>query len=211
MNERGRETGQGPKFTLDIEGALHPWDQDTITMEQIAALGGWEPQQGVIQIDKDNDERQIQPGEVVQLKPGLGFSKKIRWRRGGPVEERIDVDLTLLKGRFPSVEYRDRWVLIPSYPLPPDWSAKQTDIAFHVRDGFPGIGPYGLYAPVGLRYKGERPDRYTEPAGTQPPFGGTWGIFSWESDDWRATADPRTGHNLLNWALGATQRFREGS
>ena len=74
--------GQEPKFTLDIEGALKPWDEDTITTEQIAALGGWDVSLGVLRIDKDNNERTLRPGEVVKLEPGLGFSKKVRFRRG---------------------------------------------------------------------------------------------------------------------------------
>lgn len=74
--------GGGPKYTLDMEGKLVPWDRDTITTEEIVALGGWEPSQGAMIIDKDNNERQLQPGEVVDLKPGMGFSKKYRFRRG---------------------------------------------------------------------------------------------------------------------------------
>jgi hypothetical protein len=74
--------GEGPKFTLDIEGTLTPWDADTITTEQLAALGGWDIAQGVIMVDKDNNERTLKPGEAVDLKPGLGFSKKVRFRRG---------------------------------------------------------------------------------------------------------------------------------
>lgn len=76
------EQGEGPKFTLDIEGTLTPWDANTITTEQLAALGGWDIAQGVIMVDKDNNERTLKPGETVDLKPGLGFSKKVRFRRG---------------------------------------------------------------------------------------------------------------------------------
>jgi hypothetical protein len=76
------DKAQGPKFTLDIEGTLHPWDEDTITTEQIAALGGWDVSLGVLLIDRDNNERTLKPGEVVELKPGMGFSKKVRFRRG---------------------------------------------------------------------------------------------------------------------------------
>lgn len=76
------DKGQGPKFFLDIEGIERPWDKDTITMEEIIALGGWDASQGAILIDKDNNERTLQPGEVVELKPGMGFSKKIRFKRG---------------------------------------------------------------------------------------------------------------------------------
>jgi hypothetical protein len=73
---------QGPKYFVNIEGTEHPWPKDTIATEEIIQLGGWDPSLGVIEIDKDNNERTLQPGEVVELKPGHGFSKKIRWKRG---------------------------------------------------------------------------------------------------------------------------------
>lgn len=72
-----------PKYTLNIEGVgLVPWDEDTITTEQIADLGGWDVSQGVIEVDADNNERTLAAKEVIQLKPGLGFGKKHRWKRG---------------------------------------------------------------------------------------------------------------------------------
>jgi hypothetical protein len=74
--------GQGPKFFVDIEGVLKPWDKNTITTEEVIKLGGWDLSQGAILIDKDNNERTLAPGEVVELKPGQGFSKKIRFKRG---------------------------------------------------------------------------------------------------------------------------------
>jgi len=73
--------GHGPKYYVDIEGTVHPWEKDTITFEEIVALGGWDVSQGVIQIDKDNNETTLQPGQVVELKPGHGFSKKYHWKR----------------------------------------------------------------------------------------------------------------------------------
>jgi len=76
------EDAQGPKYTLDIEGTLKPWDKDTITMEEVASLGGWDPKAGVIVIDKENNERTLQPGDVVEIKPGMGFSKKVHFKRG---------------------------------------------------------------------------------------------------------------------------------
>jgi hypothetical protein len=76
------EGAQGPKYFIDIEGVQKPWESDTITTEQIIALGGWDSSQGAILIDKDNNERTLQPAEVVELKPGMGFSKKIRFKRG---------------------------------------------------------------------------------------------------------------------------------
>ena len=73
---------KGPKYTINIEGTDHPWEQDTITTAQIAQLGGWDLSQGVIEVDKDNNERTLAPDEIVQLKPGQGFGKKHRWKRG---------------------------------------------------------------------------------------------------------------------------------
>ena len=81
-NTADKGPGNGPKFLLDIEGTDRPWDEDTITTEQIIGLGGWDLSQGAILIDKDNNERTLVPGEVVELKPGMGFSKKIRFKRG---------------------------------------------------------------------------------------------------------------------------------
>ena len=71
------------KFEVDIEGALKPWDKDTITTEEVAALGGWDVSEGVVLIDlEDGTERNLKPDEVIKLRPGLGFSKKIRFQRG---------------------------------------------------------------------------------------------------------------------------------
>ncbi|NQT37794.1 MAG: multiubiquitin domain-containing protein [Planctomycetes bacterium] len=69
-------------FVLNIEGTKHEWPRGTITTEEIAQLGGWDPAIGVIEIDKHNNERTLQPDEVVELKPGHGFAKKVRWKRG---------------------------------------------------------------------------------------------------------------------------------
>lgn len=70
------------KFLLDVEGVLKEWDQATITTEQVAELGGWDISQGVILIDKDNNERTLAPQEIIEIKPGQGFSKKVRFKRG---------------------------------------------------------------------------------------------------------------------------------
>lgn len=71
-----------PKYHLDIEGVLKDWDKDTITTEEIIALGGWDASQGAMIVDQDNNERQLKPAEVVELKPGMGFSKKVKFKRG---------------------------------------------------------------------------------------------------------------------------------
>ncbi len=75
-------SGHTKTFHLDIEGRTFAWGQPTITTEEIARLGGWDPAQGVIMVDRENTERTLNPDERVEIKPGLGFGKRIRWKRG---------------------------------------------------------------------------------------------------------------------------------
>lgn len=80
--ENNRE-GKGPKYHINIEGETYPWDKDTITTEEIITLGGWEPAKGAMVIElKTNEQRNLQPGEVIEVKPGMGFAKKITFKRG---------------------------------------------------------------------------------------------------------------------------------
>lgn len=80
-NQHHPDQGHGPKYQVDIEGKLFPWDKRTITPAEIRLLGGL-PADPVMVIDGDNNERQLAEDEVVELKPGLGFSKKVRFKRG---------------------------------------------------------------------------------------------------------------------------------
>jgi len=72
----------GPRFIVNIEGTEHEWPRRTITTREIAQLGGWDVTQGVLLIDAENNERQLDPDEVVELRPGLGFAKRVRFKRG---------------------------------------------------------------------------------------------------------------------------------
>lgn len=75
--------GSGPKFQLNIEGTLHDWDESTITVAEIRDLGGLPDNLPVLEIDlKTNEERTLAEDETVTLRPGLGFSKKISFKRG---------------------------------------------------------------------------------------------------------------------------------
>ena len=65
-----------------IEDVFHPWPRPTITTEEIAALGGWDVSQGVIEVDPDQNERTLSPDEVIKLRPGVSFGKKLRFKRG---------------------------------------------------------------------------------------------------------------------------------
>jgi len=73
---------EGPKYLVDIEGTEHPWAQSTITVPEIRTLGGIPSDVPVIEIDTDNNQRQLPEDEVIELKPGHGYSKKIKYGRG---------------------------------------------------------------------------------------------------------------------------------
>ena len=73
----------GPKYFVNIEGNEAPWDEATITSADIRRLAGWDAGQQVIEIDLEtNVEHSLVEGEAVNLKPGHGFSKKIKFQRG---------------------------------------------------------------------------------------------------------------------------------
>lgn len=71
-----------PLIRVCIEDMFHPWPRPTITTEEIAALGGWDISQGVIEVDPDQNERTLAPDEVIKLRPGVSFGKKLYFKRG---------------------------------------------------------------------------------------------------------------------------------
>ena len=76
-------TNESHKYEVDIEGEFKPWDSETITTEQVAALGGWDPAEGVILVNLDDGtERTLNPREEIKLQNNLGFSRKVLFRRG---------------------------------------------------------------------------------------------------------------------------------
>ena len=80
-----REVGhaRGPKYEVNIEGTNRPWDRDQITVPELRTLGNIPPGTPVEMIDlQTNVQRTLGETEVVDLKPGLGFSKKTQFRRG---------------------------------------------------------------------------------------------------------------------------------
>ncbi|HLF79754.1 MAG TPA: multiubiquitin domain-containing protein [Dehalococcoidia bacterium] len=71
-----------PKYQIDIEGTLFDWDDDTIAVPQIRSLGHLPSDTPVLEIDKDNDQRELREDEVVEIRPGHAFAKKVRFARG---------------------------------------------------------------------------------------------------------------------------------
>ena len=130
------------------------------------------------------------------------------------MDDRIVAELALLRKDHSDLEYQPegRWVRIPLYPLPEGWNRRETDAVFQIPVGFAGTPPYGIYVPQGVLYREARPNNYTEPAPVQPPFGGSWGVFSWTPDEsqWRPAADVVTGSNLRGFVRSFADRFQEG-
>ena len=128
-------------------------------------------------------------------------------------DERLGLDIDLLRDHFPDLEYCHPWVRLPARLMPKGWEPHIADVALLIPEGYPGALPYGIYVPVGMRFNGQLPNNYTEPAATQPPFDGEWGVFSWtveSQEEWQVTTDVRKGANLLRWAQGFSVRFQEG-
>lgn len=71
-----------PKYEVDIEGTLHPWERDKITPEEICELAGYPVDTEIIEVLEDNTQRVLKPHEIVDLKPGVGFAKKHLFKRG---------------------------------------------------------------------------------------------------------------------------------
>jgi hypothetical protein len=74
---------QGPKYFVNLEGIEKPWDEETITVPQIRDVAGWDAIQPIVEVNlEDNTERTLPEDEIVTLKPGHGFAKKVKFQRG---------------------------------------------------------------------------------------------------------------------------------
>lgn len=83
LSTPGAPAQKGKTYEVNIEGDLHDWDHPTISVPQIRELGGLPADQPVIEIDfQHNTERTLGEAEVVELKPGQGFGKKVGFKRG---------------------------------------------------------------------------------------------------------------------------------
>ncbi len=72
-----------PKYDVDIEGQIHKWDRDSITVAELRGLAGYPADQQMIEVDlKDNSEQVLADDAAIALKPGQGFAKKVVFKRG---------------------------------------------------------------------------------------------------------------------------------
>lgn len=129
------------------------------------------------------------------------------------MKQRMQKELELLRKYYPEIEYNQEghWFCIPSYPLQDGWNRDTTEIAFRVKNGYPGTPPYAFFVPKGLKYDESKPKNYKENPNQTPPFKGNWGCISWShTSDWNPTSSLKTGSNLLNWVSSFKKRFEEG-
>lgn len=212
MNDKKPEKPvPGPHYCLNIEGTEHEWSEPTVTTEQIIELGDWDPGLGALLVNEKNEERTLKPGEVIELTPGRSFCRRVLLKRGF-IEDRLELELRLLRSHYPAIERQGEWFRIPEYEAGASWEPIVLPVVFRKPTPYPGP-PYGFWVPSGLRFKGELPAKYTEPAAEQPPFEGQWGFFSWRAADpaqWRPTIDVPKGANLLVWAQSFERRFKGG-
>ena len=79
----GTEVAGRRTYVVNVEGIDHDWPTSTITAAEIRELGGFAATDPVIEVDlRDNSERTLAEDEVVEIKPGMGFGKKIKFKRG---------------------------------------------------------------------------------------------------------------------------------
>lgn len=76
--------GRGPRqYFIDIEGTDFEWQRSTITVPEIRQLGNLTGDQPIVEVNlKENTERELGEDEVVTLKPGRGYARKVRYQRG---------------------------------------------------------------------------------------------------------------------------------
>jgi hypothetical protein len=130
------------------------------------------------------------------------------------MNERLKAELELLEKSF-QIQHREDgcWIFIKDYMVPSNigWSVAQMDVCFEVPAAYPATPPDGFYMPAGIQCAGKKPDAYNEPAPKPPPFEGQWGFYSWHHQNgWKATADLRTGSNLVNFVGTIRDRLSQG-
>lgn len=71
------------KYELDLEGVPYDWAKPTITIAELRELAGWNADQPIVEVDlKTGVETTLAEDAVIELKPGHGFGKKVRFQRG---------------------------------------------------------------------------------------------------------------------------------
>lgn len=119
----------------------------------------------------------------------------------------------LLLTVFSAVVREGDWFLILDDERGPRfaWSPEPFPVAFHAQPAHPGQAPYGIYVRTDARVNGNVPNNFQATAANRPPFPGEWGVLSWAPEGaWEPKATIWSGANLLNFAIGFEERFKQG-
>lgn len=77
-----KNSNEGKKYFVNIEGTEYPWDKETITPAEIRALGNLPQNLPIVEEFPDGTERTLTEGEIVYLKPGHRFGRAPKFKRG---------------------------------------------------------------------------------------------------------------------------------
>jgi len=70
-------------YEINIEGTIHQWPRDEITPAEIRTLGGLPDNEPVLEVNLEtNGQHTLPEGKGVELRPGVGFARKVEFKRG---------------------------------------------------------------------------------------------------------------------------------
>jgi len=81
-NANNQNEHAGKKFFINIEDREYAWDQETITVQEIRALGNIPADQQIIQEGPDGTERTLEENEIITIQPGHRHGRGAKYRRG---------------------------------------------------------------------------------------------------------------------------------
>lgn len=79
-HEQNQESGKF--FTFFVDGKKFRVDDPAITGAEIMRMAGIPLEVGLLVIEEDGTQRQVDPQESFELKPGRRFKKAPRFKRG---------------------------------------------------------------------------------------------------------------------------------
>jgi hypothetical protein len=79
----GASEAEGPKYEINIEGTIYPWGSSTITVPELRSLAQIPADQEMLEVDlATNEEHTLPEDAVIEVQPGKGYAKKVRYQRG---------------------------------------------------------------------------------------------------------------------------------
>jgi hypothetical protein len=131
------------------------------------------------------------------------------------MQERVEAEIALLKGRFPELEIRpDLWCRFPEYRLAAGiWNVEVVELAFRIPAQLPGEQPYAFWVRPPLTLAaGGTPRNYTP--NVTIDLGAGWGQFSWAPEVWAPSPTIETitlGTNMVNFVESFAVRLWDAS